>query len=219
MATLSQAARSGVRELVARMGEEGTELEICRAVETEAQLLRAEHAMVAAMARDDLELGLGKFGVLTARGRRLRDMVRVRVHEDQESGDGKTHRRVIVDLEGLRVPVALHFQFSCSPDPKRKSWSVIYFVALAVSHGPARKLVVMRVKARQCYPCPENSDDTRVVISGARLERLSRLLKLGLDPREVLMLVMAFDHFDEQWDVANVVLDAADADDGDEDAS
>jgi hypothetical protein len=59
--------------------------------------------------------------------------------------------------------------------------------------------------APQCYPSPDGSDDKRVFVSGARLEKLTKVLRLGLQPPEVLQLLLAFDLFDEEWDVANTI--------------
>lgn len=214
---LSAVARERVRDLVAELGDAGSAIDVCRAIEHESGLLRAELAMLACVARDDYELGFSRQGDLTPRGRRLKAMIQVRVHEHEADGDGRVHMRSVVDLNGLSVPVALRFHYACVPDKKRgAAWNIVYFVAVSYSHGPARKLVVLRVKARQSYPCPSGSDDKRVFISGARLERLGRVLRLGLQPPEVLQLLLAFDHFDEEWDVANVVLEAMEAemDDG-----
>lgn len=202
--------RDGVSALLAQLGDAATEVEICRAIELEAILQRARFAMVACMARDDFSLGLAEHGELTPRGKRLKSMLSVRVHEHEVDGDGRARIYTVVDVAGLRQPVALQFCYTCAPAKKpTSSWNVIYFVSVSYSHGPARKLVVLRVRnAPQCYPSPDGSDDKRVFVSGARLEKLSTVLRLGLQPPEVLQLLLAFDLFDEEWDVANTILDA-----------
>ncbi|KAG8471064.1 hypothetical protein KFE25_009485 [Diacronema lutheri] len=205
---LRDLAREGVRELVVRLGDAGSEIDVCRAVELEAGLLRAEYVMLASMMRDDYELGIARAGELTARGRRLRDMVRVRVHEHEADGEGRVYMRTLVDLHGLRAPITLHFHYTCASDKRRSAWAVTFFVAVSHSHGPALKLIVLRVKARQSYPCPDGTDSKRVLVSDARLQRLGRDMKLGLQPAEVLQLLLAFDFFDEEWDVANAVIEA-----------
>jgi hypothetical protein len=211
MIPLRDQVRSGLQELVSRLREAGTEVEVCRCVELEAILLRAEHAMIASLVRDDFDLGLASLGELSKLGRRLEQMLRVRVAEQEVDGEGSVRMLTVVELQGLRQPVTLRFHYSCAPDKKRRSWSVIYFVTVSYSHGPARKLIVLRAKARECFPAADGSDDKRVLISGARLQRLARVLRLGLSPEAVLQLLLSFDLFDEEWDVANTVLDAMEA--------
>lgn len=210
---LRDVARERVAALVSDLAEYGSELDVCRAIELEAGLLRAEHAMRACMIRDDYELGLAKLGELTPKGQRLARMVKVRAYEHAADGEGRVRIHTVVDLVGLREPVALYFTYICAPNKKcNQSWNILFVISVSYSHGPARKLVVLRVKARQCFPCPDGSDDKRVFISGARLERLGRVIRLGLQSQEVLQLLIAFDHFDEEWDCANIIMDAVEAD-------
>jgi hypothetical protein len=217
---LQTRVREGVDELVAQLGDAGTGVEICRAIELEANLRRAQYAMVACMARDDFSLGLAEHGELTARGRRLKTMLNVRVHEHEVDGEGRARIYTVVDVADLRQPVALQFSYTCAPAKEgQTTWNVIYFVSVSYSHGPARKLLVLRVRnAPQCYPSPDGSDKKRVFVSGARLEKLTKVLRLGLQPPEVLQLLLAFDLFDEEWDVANTILDAMDDEEDGSDA-